>query len=191
MFAPRTQTVSRTPVRSVLGRTPGGVAIFVWRAWTEYRRTTSARTTAIETGLCLVAGYAVARYANVSNPINVLAIGFPAISIAFILGVTRAAALANDLRRPLFWLSGATLFERLCALAVGAELAAMRLVRPRGHRFGRGPCSAADGPRRPDCRAVDDPAGHGNRLRVLRRAAERYRSARTDALLFACCSATC
>ena len=99
--------------------TPGGVAIFVWRAWTEYRRTSGARSTAIETALLLIAGYAVARISRG----NEFAFGMLSSSLStllFVFALARSAQLAAELRRPLFWLSPATLFERLAALAIAS-----------------------------------------------------------------------
>ena len=95
---------------------PPGVAVFVWRAWTEYRRSNSARATAIETGILLVAGYVVARLTG-THSMRLLPVATTLGTGLFIVALARAAALAHELRRPLFWLSPATLFERLCALA--------------------------------------------------------------------------
>jgi hypothetical protein len=97
---------------------PAGVGIFIWRAWTEYRRTTSARSTSIETALALVGGYVVAVLIRATNTETLIAIASPLVNIVFILAVMRSASLAVELRRPLFWLSDATLFERLCALGI-------------------------------------------------------------------------
>ena len=108
------------PVRaaSVMTGAPPGVAIFLWRAWTEYRRTNSVRATGVETALLLVAGYALGRLAQLTDPEPLVAFAWSLGNIVFIIAVMRSAMLATELRRPLFWLSGATLFERLCALAV-------------------------------------------------------------------------
>ena len=103
---------------SMTAGAPAGVAIFVWRAWTEYRRTNSARVTALETGLALVVGYGVARLTRVIDSGTLIAFASPLVNIVFILAVMRSASLATELRRPLFWLSDATLFERLCALGI-------------------------------------------------------------------------
>lgn len=103
---------------SVTTAAPAGIAIFIWRAWTEYRRTNGVRTTSIETALALGAGYALGRLAHLADPAPLLALASSALNIVFIIAVMRSATLAIELRRPLFWLSGATLFERLCALAV-------------------------------------------------------------------------
>jgi len=111
---------ANAPVRggSAMRGAPPGVAIFIWRTWTEYRRTHSVRTTSIETALALGAGYALGRLAHVADPALLLAFASPVVNIAFILAVMRSATLATELRRPLFWLSGATLFERLAALGL-------------------------------------------------------------------------
>jgi hypothetical protein len=103
---------------SMVRGAPGGVAIFIWRSWTEYRRTTSARSTSIETALALLGGYAAALLIRATNPETLIAFASPLVNIVFILAVMRTATLAAELRRPLFWLSDATLFERLCALGV-------------------------------------------------------------------------
>jgi hypothetical protein len=97
---------------------PGGVLIFVWRAWTEYRRTNSARSTGIETALLLAGGYAVGRFASGHNALVVLPFATTLSTLLFLYALARSAALAGELRRPIFWLSDATLFERLCGLAL-------------------------------------------------------------------------
>jgi hypothetical protein len=103
---------------SIVHGAPGGVAIFIWRAWTEYRRTNSARSTSIETALALFGGYGAALLIRAISPETLIAFGSPLVNIVFILAVMRSASLAAELRRPLFWLSDATLFERLCALGI-------------------------------------------------------------------------
>lgn len=108
------------PVRhaSLDSSAPPGVLIFWWRAWTEYRRSNDARATGIETGLLLVGGYIIARLTG-THVTRLLPIATTLGTLLFIVALARAAALANELRRPLFWLSPATLFERLCGLALG------------------------------------------------------------------------
>jgi hypothetical protein len=105
-----------TRAASMGGSAPAGVAIFVWRAWTEYRRSNDTRAIALETAALLVAGYVTARLTG-THLMRLLPIATTLGSGLFIVALARAAALANELRRPLFWLSPATLFERLCALA--------------------------------------------------------------------------
>jgi hypothetical protein len=118
-FAPAAVT-PKVPVRSesMAAGAPAGVAIFVWRAWTEYRRTHDARATGLETALLLGAGYAGAKLTAAVDPEVLIAVVSPVVNVVFILAVMRSASLATELRRPMFWLSGVTLFERLCALAV-------------------------------------------------------------------------
>lgn len=113
---PQAQAALR--VESTVSRAPGGVAIFIWRAWTEYRRTNSARSTSIETALALFGGYGAALLIRAISPETLIAFASPLVNIVFILAVMRSASLATELRRPLFWLSNATLFERLCALGI-------------------------------------------------------------------------
>jgi hypothetical protein len=95
---------------------PSGVAVFVWRAWTEYRRANATRSSALESSLLLVAGYGIARFAGTQFE-RLLPIAATLATGLFVVALARAAVLANELRRPLFWLSRATPFERLCALA--------------------------------------------------------------------------
>jgi hypothetical protein len=106
------------PAESIVSGAPGGVAIFIWRAWTEYRRTNSARSTSIETALALFGGYGAALLIRAISPETLIAFASPLVNIVFILAVMRSVSLATELRRPLFWLSNATLFERLCALGI-------------------------------------------------------------------------
>jgi hypothetical protein len=116
---PATTTV-KTPVSgvSVTGGVPSGVMIFVWRAWTEYQHTHNARSAGLETALLLGGGYALARLTAFAHPELVISIASPFVTLLFLLALAKSAALGNELRRPLFWLSDTTLFERLCALAV-------------------------------------------------------------------------
>jgi hypothetical protein len=104
--------------RSTSGAAPAGVAIFVWRAWTEYRHTHDARSTGLETALFLAAGYAAARFTAFAHAGVVISIASPFVTLLFLLALAKSAALGAELRRPLFWLSDTTLFQRLCALSV-------------------------------------------------------------------------
>jgi hypothetical protein len=114
------QPAARPPVvaSSAAPSAPAGVLIFVWRAWTEYRRTNSARSSGIETALLLAGGYAVGRFASGGHAASVLPIATSLSTVLFLYALARAASLAVELRRPIFWLSDATLFERLCGLAL-------------------------------------------------------------------------
>ena len=107
-------------VRSVStsGGAPAGVMIFVWRAWTEYRHTNHARSSGIETALLLGGGYALARLTAFAKPELVISVASPFVTLLFLLALAKSAALGNELRRPLFWLSDTMLFERLSALAM-------------------------------------------------------------------------
>jgi hypothetical protein len=118
LAAARRAPVARARTESLSGSAPAGVAIFVWRAWTEYRRTNSVRSTSIETALLLAVGYIAGRLTEFGDPSRVIALVLPFVNIAFIIAFMRSATLATELRRPLFWLSGSTLFERLGALSV-------------------------------------------------------------------------
>jgi hypothetical protein len=97
---------------------PAGAAIFVWRAWTEYRRTHGARSTALETALLLCSGYAFARLTAAADPEAVAGAAASLANVLFIVALARSAALAGELRRPLFWFGRSTTFARLAALAL-------------------------------------------------------------------------
>jgi hypothetical protein len=111
---------AKTTERSVsmAGAAPAGAMIYVWRAWTEYRRTHDARSAALETGLLLGGGYALAQLTSLAHPQLVLSVASPLVTLLFFLALAKSAVLGGELRRPIFWLSETTLFERLCALAV-------------------------------------------------------------------------
>ena len=97
---------------------PPGAAVFIWRAWTHYRRSNSPRSTGIETAAILIAGFLIGRFAG--DRIGALAsISFAVANITIIFAIGAATRIGAELKKPLFWLSGATLFERLAALAVG------------------------------------------------------------------------
>jgi hypothetical protein len=115
----RVAALAKLPDRasSASGAAPAGVMIFLWRAWTEYRRTTSVRSTAIETAVLLVGGYGLARLTD-GRTERFISIATTVSTLLFVVALARAAALATELRRPLFWLSPATLFERLVAMAI-------------------------------------------------------------------------
>ena len=122
-FANKAKAVSPV-VSSGRERAPAGVLIFVWRAWTEYRRTTSPRFSAIEFVLFAAVGFAAGRISTQSDDAAeiILSIASTLGNLLFILALMISARISTELRRPLFWLSDATLFERLCGLAVGAGL---------------------------------------------------------------------
>ena len=109
---------ARSTVAPSATNAPGGVLIFVWRAWTEYRRTNSVRSTVIETALLLAGGYIAGRFASGHNGLILLPFATTLSTLLFLFALARSAALAGELRRPLFWLSDVTLFERLCGLAL-------------------------------------------------------------------------
>jgi hypothetical protein len=106
----------RARSRSAAG-VPSGAAVVVWRAWTEYRRTHAARSTAVEAAALLCAGYAVARLTAAADPQAVAGIASSLANVLFILALARASSLGNELRRPLFWLGEPALATRLGALA--------------------------------------------------------------------------
>jgi hypothetical protein len=73
-------------------------------------------------------------------------------TLLFLYALSRAAALAVELRRPIFWLSDATLFERLCGLALAhtwrmiAWIALVTIGLAAGHAsFAALACVALDG----------------------------------------------
>ena len=118
MFAGRpARLASSALVTSKTISAPPGIAIFLWRAWTEYRRSNGPRATAIETAGMLGVSYAAARFTG-TDMMRLLPVATTLATMLFIVALARSAALATELRRPLFWLSPATLFERLCGLAL-------------------------------------------------------------------------
>lgn len=108
---------STAPSRDENAHVPAGPAVFIWRAWTNYRRSNSPRSTAIETGICLIAGFLIGRFEG--DNIDLLAsVAFSLANVLLIFAINAAVRIGAELRKPLFWLSSATLFERLCALAL-------------------------------------------------------------------------
>jgi hypothetical protein len=111
--------VARPPV-AVRLPAPPGVMVIVWKSVVEFRRG-HRRISSVALGAAIWAalGFALARFTadDVARLWATLSV------VAFLLlltSVAATAALANEVRRPLFWLSKATLFERLAALLAAA-----------------------------------------------------------------------
>ena len=101
-------------------RVPGGVAVFVWKAWTEYRRRATTRGTVLEAAGLILAGYVAGRLLGSTHPAVWVSIAVVVgqLEITF-LSMTAGISVAAELRRPVFWLSDASLAERLAGLLAG------------------------------------------------------------------------
>ena len=95
---------------------PPGVLVIVWKSIVEFRRShRTIRTVALGAAIWLALGFALARFTG--DDIARLAAALSAAGLfLFIASIAATAALATEVRRPLFWLSTATLFERMLAL---------------------------------------------------------------------------
>jgi hypothetical protein len=100
-------------------RVPAGAGVLLWKSWTEYRRRSTPRATAIETAGFLVAGYVAARLIGNAHPSAWFSIASAVGSLLLVFSSGFGLSFAHELRRPLFWLSGTTLFERLSGLLAG------------------------------------------------------------------------
>lgn len=100
-------------------RVPAGPGVFLWKSWTEYRRRSTPRATALETAGLLVGGYAAARLVGNAHPSVWFALAGGLGSLLLVFSMGFSLSFAHELRRPVFWLSGMTLFERLCGLLAG------------------------------------------------------------------------
>lgn len=98
---------------------PRGVLVFVWKSVVEFGR--GRRRDAMLGGAALwcLAGFALARLAAAEGDAVFWTLASVAANLLlFGFGVGATTALAGELRRPLFWLARAAMFERLCALAL-------------------------------------------------------------------------
>lgn len=97
---------------------PAGVMALLWKSYVEFRRRVPLPLFIGMSLLWLVAGAATARLSRWHEAVFVTVIGTLA-NAAIVLSLTVRTELAAELRRPIFWLSAATLYERLWALALG------------------------------------------------------------------------
>jgi hypothetical protein len=125
-------TVVRGPLRSVPA--PPGVLVFVWKSVVEFGRRTRPEYIVGAAVLCCLAGYAAARLAKADGEAFFATLGGVIINLIVVIGIVGITAIntiAGEIRRPLFWLARAPLFERLCALALAriwSAVAALELV---------------------------------------------------------------
>ncbi len=96
---------------------PRGVLVFVWKSIVEVgRRVRPAYLAGVAVLLCAV-GFGCARFAADEPSLFATLISIM-INSLLILGIGEVGTIASEVRRPLFWLARAALFERLCALAL-------------------------------------------------------------------------
>jgi hypothetical protein len=101
-------------------RVPGGPWVYVWSAWTSYRRTNAPAASAREALLEVGAGFVAARIIG-AHLDAWIALGSTTFLMFAMVSVFSDMRLAHELRKPLFWLSGTTVFERLAALLVAGS----------------------------------------------------------------------
>jgi hypothetical protein len=134
----RRRETSVSPVTALRGRVtvpaPPGVLVFVWKSVVEFLRRTKREYIAGGALLCCSAGYVAARLASADGKVffsTLASVVVNAILIIGIVGITATNTIAGEIRRPLFWIARAPLFERLCALAlarVWTTIAMLELV---------------------------------------------------------------
>lgn len=110
---------------------PPGVLIFCWKSAVEFGRHHRPAAVAGGAVLAVIGGFVLARLtaASDSTPFVVLVGGFT--NVLLVVGVGAVNEIGREIRRPLFWLASAPLFERLCALAfarIWPTVAAVELV---------------------------------------------------------------
>jgi len=99
------------------GFVPGGVGVLGWKAWIEFRRSSSVQTRAIGIIALLALGFLAAYVDRVAPAVVPGALG--SASFVFIaIGLGSAQRLGGELRRPLFHLASPTLFERLAMMTI-------------------------------------------------------------------------
>lgn len=97
---------------------PTGVLILVWKSVVEFSRRTQPRAMIGTAALWCLAGFGAARFvASGEGALFATLVGVT-INVILIVGIGAVDAIASEVRRPLFWLAPAGLFERLCALAL-------------------------------------------------------------------------
>lgn len=108
----------RSPGRSSLRLpAPAGVLAFVWKSMVEFRRLVSPAYIAGGAVALGVAGFGLARLMRLDSVVFGTLAGI-AVNVIVVVGIGATNALAGELRRPLFWLSAAGMFERLLALGI-------------------------------------------------------------------------
>lgn len=98
---------------------PAGVLVYLWKSTLDFDRTSSPRTNVFVVAVLLAAGYGFGLLCAIGDG-AIFGIGLSfLLMFTFVFSAVASNALALELRRPLFWLSSAWLFERLIALAAG------------------------------------------------------------------------
>lgn len=119
----RGERAVRPPLRSTGGqRAPSGVAIFAWKAWIEYGRRTAPRVALLQAAGWFAGGYVLGLLVGAGRT----SLWYSLASVVFTLllagTVGFGISLGHELRRPIFWLSGASLYARLWGLLAGSTL---------------------------------------------------------------------
>jgi hypothetical protein len=100
---------------------PSGVLVFVWRSVVEFGRRTKREYVVGGAVLCCIAGFVAARIEKADGEAFFATLAGVVVNVIVfigIIGITATNTIAGEIRRPLFWLAQAPLFERLCALAL-------------------------------------------------------------------------
>jgi hypothetical protein len=100
---------------------PPGVLVFVWKSVVEFGRRTKREYIVGGGVLCCCAGFVAGRMTKANGEEFFAALGGVLINLILVIGivgVTATNTIAAEIRRPLFWLARASLFERLCAIAL-------------------------------------------------------------------------
>jgi hypothetical protein len=122
LFTRGARTV-RAPARSASARgAPPGVAVFVWKGWIEYTRRSATRAMVLQTAGWFAGGYVAALVIGRGHLQLWSTLAAVAFTLLLATTVGFGVSLGHELRRPLFWLSGASLFARLCGLLAGSTL---------------------------------------------------------------------
>lgn len=134
---------SPAPVRRrtlTAGTAPAGVLIFVWKSIVDFRRQVPLVYVGAGIVGCGLAGFAAARFVSTGEGALFSALIGVVINVLVLVGITATSALYNEIRRPLFWLAPAPLFERLCALALARiwRTIIMLEIVAAGYAFGGG-----------------------------------------------------
>jgi hypothetical protein len=97
---------------------PAGVLVFVWKSGIEFARQTRPAYVVGAALLWCLAGFAAARFVALGEAALFATLVGVATNVLLVVGIGATDAIAGEVRRPLFWLAQAGLFERLCALAL-------------------------------------------------------------------------
>jgi hypothetical protein len=99
---------------------PSGIGVFVWKAWLEYLSRTSPRVAALQAAGVFACGFILGKLVGYGRPQFWFEFAGIAFTVLLVSTVGFGVSLGHELRRPLFWLSGATLLGRLWGLLAGS-----------------------------------------------------------------------